>query len=188
MQLKLINRANSPRLSSPKNLVDACPVGLGTANDEIGGGGGGDVGRLIFIPSFHPLPPLLVLYLLHLLGSGVTAYSVHPGIVRTKIDRNISYYSSYVAKVWVKPWFWFFHKTPEQGTVIRSAVFSLSSFELLNYQSIQSIQSMLSQNEKLARYCVAIFDHSTVQFTPAITDLNCQQRKFKKLIFQGIKE
>lgn len=49
-------------------------------------------------------------------GSGVTAYSVHPGIVRTKIDRNISYYSSYVAKVWVKPWFWFFHKTPEQGS------------------------------------------------------------------------
>ena len=50
----------------------------------------------------------------------MTAYAVHPGIVRTKIDRNLSVYSSYIAKVFVKPFFWFFHKTPEQGSTILS--------------------------------------------------------------------
>jgi len=58
-------------------------------------------------------------------GSGVTAYAVHPGFVRTKIDRNLSVDSSYIAKVFVKPFFWFFHKTPEQGA--RTVIYCLLS-------------------------------------------------------------
>jgi len=60
-----------------------------------------------------------------LTGSGVSAFAVHPGFVRTQIDRNLSYHSSIVAKIFVKPLFWFLHKTPEQGA--RSVIYCLLS-------------------------------------------------------------
>jgi len=66
-----------------------------------------------------------------LTGSGVTTYAVHPGIVRTKIDRNLSVDSSISAKVFVKPWFWFFQKTPEQGS--RSVIYCLLSPDALEH-------------------------------------------------------
>lgn len=63
-------------------------------------------------------------------GSGVNAYAVHPGIVRTKIDRHLSVDSSYVAKIFIKPFFWFFHKTPEQGA--RTVIYCLLSPDALD--------------------------------------------------------
>jgi len=65
-----------------------------------------------------------------LTGFGVHAYGVHPGIVRSRIDRNLSVYSSWLAKILIKPFFWLFHKTPEQGA--RTVIYCLLSPDVMD--------------------------------------------------------
>ncbi|XP_018575642.1 retinol dehydrogenase 13-like [Anoplophora glabripennis] len=48
-------------------------------------------------------------------GTGVTVNSVHPGLVDTEIIRHMSFYSSWMATVLVKPFVWPFIKNPKQG-------------------------------------------------------------------------
>lgn len=57
-------------------------------------------------------------------GSGVTANSVHPGIVDTEITRHMSFANSYLASSLIKPIIWMFVKSPRQGaqTVLYAAL------------------------------------------------------------------
>ncbi|KAG5893124.1 hypothetical protein JTB14_034145 [Gonioctena quinquepunctata] len=57
-------------------------------------------------------------------GTGVTANSVHPGIVDTEIIRHMSFYNSWLAKIFIKPFVWPFVKSPTQGaqTIIYLAI------------------------------------------------------------------
>ncbi|CAH1163561.1 unnamed protein product [Phaedon cochleariae] len=57
-------------------------------------------------------------------GTGVTANSVHPGIVDTEITRHMSFYNSWLTAIFLKPFIWPFVKSPRQGaqTVIYLAV------------------------------------------------------------------
>lgn len=57
-------------------------------------------------------------------GTGVTANSLHPGIVHTELGRHMSFFNSYLAKVFVKPFLWPFMKEAKAGaqTTIYAAI------------------------------------------------------------------
>ncbi|XP_037040061.1 retinol dehydrogenase 13-like isoform X2 [Bradysia coprophila] len=59
-----------------------------------------------------------------LAGTGVTVNSVHPGIVDTDIIRHMSFYSSWIANIFIRPFVWPFVKNPKSGaqTVIALAL------------------------------------------------------------------
>ncbi|KAJ8924424.1 hypothetical protein NQ315_007220 [Exocentrus adspersus] len=48
-------------------------------------------------------------------GTGVTVNSVHPGLVDTDIIRHMSFYSSWLSTVFIKPFMWPFIKNARQG-------------------------------------------------------------------------
>ncbi|XP_033217576.1 retinol dehydrogenase 13-like [Belonocnema kinseyi] len=48
-------------------------------------------------------------------GTGVTVNAVYPGISDTDIYRNMSYHSSFISSVFVKPFTWLFIKSARQG-------------------------------------------------------------------------
>ncbi|XP_050510074.1 retinol dehydrogenase 13-like [Diabrotica virgifera virgifera] len=48
-------------------------------------------------------------------GTGVTANSVHPGIVDTELTRHMSFFSSWISSILLKPLMWPFIKSPKQG-------------------------------------------------------------------------
>lgn len=48
-------------------------------------------------------------------GSGVTANSLHPGIVDTELMRHMGIFNSFFAKIFVYPLMWPFMKTPLSG-------------------------------------------------------------------------
>ncbi|KAJ8962518.1 hypothetical protein NQ318_000909 [Aromia moschata] len=48
-------------------------------------------------------------------GTGVTVNCVHPGLVDTEIIRHMSFFNSWLAKIFVKPFAWPFVKNPKQG-------------------------------------------------------------------------
>lgn len=47
--------------------------------------------------------------------TGVTVNAVHPGIVDTPIIRHMSFYNSWIAAIFIKPFIWPFVKSPRQG-------------------------------------------------------------------------
>ncbi|KAJ8930539.1 hypothetical protein NQ314_016652 [Rhamnusium bicolor] len=48
-------------------------------------------------------------------GTAVTANCVHPGLVDTEIIRHMSFYNSWLATIFIKPFVWPFIKGPRQG-------------------------------------------------------------------------
>lgn len=48
-------------------------------------------------------------------GTGVSVFSVHPGIVNTEITRHMGIANSWVAAAFAKPLLWLFAKSPRQG-------------------------------------------------------------------------
>lgn len=48
-------------------------------------------------------------------NTGVTVNSLHPGIVHTELGRHMSFFSSYMAKIFIKPFLWPFFKTAKSG-------------------------------------------------------------------------
>ncbi|XP_019881396.2 retinol dehydrogenase 13 [Aethina tumida] len=48
-------------------------------------------------------------------NSGVTVNAVHPGIVDTEIVRHMSFFNSWMAKIFIKPFVWPFVKGPNQA-------------------------------------------------------------------------
>lgn len=57
-------------------------------------------------------------------GTGVTANSLHPGVVDTEIIRHLSFFNSWISKIFLYPFLWPFIKSPRQGaqTTIYAAV------------------------------------------------------------------
>lgn len=48
-------------------------------------------------------------------GTGVTANSMHPGIVDTEIIRHMGFFNSWISKIFLKPFVWPFIKNAKQG-------------------------------------------------------------------------
>lgn len=48
-------------------------------------------------------------------GTGVSVFSVHPGIVNTEITRHMGVANSFLAAAFAKPLLWLFAKSPRQG-------------------------------------------------------------------------
>lgn len=48
-------------------------------------------------------------------GTGVTANSLHPGLVDTELARHMGFFNSFFAKIFVYPLFWIILKTPVNG-------------------------------------------------------------------------
>ncbi|KAK9891064.1 hypothetical protein WA026_013390 [Henosepilachna vigintioctopunctata] len=48
--------------------------------------------------------------------TGVTVNAVHPGIVDTEIIRHMSFFNSWIATIFIKPFVWPFIKSPKQGS------------------------------------------------------------------------
>ncbi|XP_011498766.1 PREDICTED: retinol dehydrogenase 13-like [Ceratosolen solmsi marchali] len=63
-------------------------------------------------------------------GTGVTANSVHPGIVDTEITRHMAYINSKLSLIFLKPFLWPFIKTPKYGA--QSVLYTALSPELDN--------------------------------------------------------
>lgn len=42
--------------------------------------------------------------------------AVHPGVVDSDINRHLSFYNSWVSKIFIKPLIWPFVKTPRHGS------------------------------------------------------------------------
>lgn len=58
------------------------------------------------------------------IGTGVTVNCVYPGVTDSDLTRHLSFYSSWLAAVFVKPFMWPFIKHPKQGarTIIYLAI------------------------------------------------------------------
>ncbi|XP_063702276.1 retinol dehydrogenase 13-like [Culicoides brevitarsis] len=50
-----------------------------------------------------------------LAGSGVTVNALHPGVVNTELGRHMGMFSSFLGKIFVKPFLWPFFKEPIAG-------------------------------------------------------------------------
>lgn len=53
-----------------------------------------------------------------LVGTGVTVNSVHPGLVDTELIRHMSFFNSWLATIFIKPFIWPFVKTPRYGAQV----------------------------------------------------------------------
>jgi len=93
-------------------------------------------------------------------GTGVTANAVHPGIVDTELIRHMSFFTSYVGKIFVYPFVWPFIKNPTQGcqTVIYAALDP--ELETVTGQYFSNFElgktSALTDDEELAKWLWAV--------------------------------
>lgn len=100
-----------------------------------------------------------------LMGTGVTANAVHPGIVDTEIIRHMGFFNSWIATILIKPFVWPFIKGPRQGaqTVIFAAIEpeleNISGKYFSDYNDV--IVSPEAQDESTAKWLWAVSEKWT---------------------------
>lgn len=98
-------------------------------------------------------------------GSGVTANSLHPGIVDTELMRHMGIFNSFFAKIFVYPFIWPFMKTPVSGAQTSLYCALDPSLEKVTGHSLKIIDFNLFQ-------CVASFQENTLLTVNKLKQLN----------------